>query len=184
MAWIDLESTGLDPELDPVLELGLILTDWDLNPIVGYSEVVEMTTHGAERIRGNEVVREMHRKNGLLADSIKNGAPLAQVEEEVIQLIREKTTAEPGEVLLAGSGVSHYDQRVIEKQMPKLFRWLAYYTADVGSFRRQAQIYAGKYITPYNPSSYGDEKLHRAYADVEAHLEEAQQYRDLFRKTF
>jgi oligoribonuclease len=184
MLWLDLESTGLDPQLDPILEVGLILTDFDLNPIVGYSEVVEMTTQGAERVRANEVVKDMHKKNGLLADSIKKGAPLAQVEEEIIKLIKETTTAEPGEVLLSGSGVSHYDQRTIEAQMPKLHRWLAYYTADVGTFRRQARIYAGKYITPFNPSSYGDEKLHRAYADAEAHLAEATQYRDLFRKVF
>ncbi len=33
LAWIDLETTGLDPDVHDILEIGIIITDRELNEV-------------------------------------------------------------------------------------------------------------------------------------------------------
>lgn len=78
-AWIDVETTGLDPEADIILEYGLIVTDADLNEIVREVQVVKYHPGIVDRYlnRGdrpqaqNEALIRMHTESGLLAD-LKN----------------------------------------------------------------------------------------------------------------
>jgi oligoribonuclease (3'-5' exoribonuclease) len=178
--WIDVEAPGL-PKKDapndysklPPLEVGVIITDMDLQRISGYEEVIKLNaTHVASlKDPDNVGAVEMHKKNGLIKAS--RDAPVqntvAFVEKELITLIKETTTYNKGEFMIAGSGVAAYDRPLLNP-------------FDIGVERRVSKILAGQAVVNYSPKSYGEEKLHRAYADVEAHLDEALQYREWFRK--
>lgn len=185
LAWIDVETDGL-PEGDDfstvnVLEFAMIVTDFDLEPQTGYTEVVKLTKAGADRIRANDVVKDMHMTSGLIKDSAAGTFTLAEVEEQAIETLKTKTSFEKGQFMIAGSGVAAFDFPLIKQKMPELAKWFAYYPFDIGIFRRVSKIMAGRDIINPNTASYGESKAHRALADVQAHMEEAGKYRDWIR---
>jgi oligoribonuclease (3'-5' exoribonuclease) len=186
-AWIDIETDGLPDGHDfstvNMLEFGMIITNIDLTPITGYHEVVKITQAGAERIRANEFVRQMHLTSGLLQESIQGGMTLAQVEQEAIETIQEAGLGED-DLFLAGSGVAMFDFPFIKTHMPRLAKYFKYFPFDIGLTRRQVKIFAGRDLYPAVQESYQDGvKAHRAYADVEAHLKEAQNARSFYAAT-
>ena len=190
--WTDFETTSLPDGNDfsgvHVLEAAVIITDFDLIPISGYKEVVAMTKAAAETLSHNDYVKNMHSKNGLIAASVAaarsgEGKTVHDVEGALLDLIRETTTFDKGEFMIAGSGVAAFDHPLIKYWMPKLNQFLAYYPFDIGVQRRTAKILAGNrdLVNP-TPKSYQDGvKEHRAWEDVQAHIEEAKRWRDFYR---
>lgn len=192
LIWVDLETTGLPTEHDEcidfsdvhVLEFAMIVTDRALNieAVGGYTEVIKMTRPAADALRANEYVKKMHTDNGLIKDSLAATMSLDDVDLEVDQILKTGTTFDKREFAIAGSGVAMFDFPLIKAKMPRLASWLTYYPYDFGIERRITRDLAGRdLINPVHSASYGDTKAHRAMADVEAHLREAQAYRDFFR---
>jgi oligoribonuclease len=64
LVWIDVETTGLDPDYDQLLEVAMVITDSELEPIAGFDSVV----HWTEFLGVNETVFKMHTDNGLFED--------------------------------------------------------------------------------------------------------------------
>lgn len=187
LAWFDAETTGLPTGNDfsavEVLEVALLVTDFDLNKLDGFTEVLPMTAKAADALRGNEYVRTMHVKSGLVAACIDQAKAnpqitLASVEEELSAMLAER--GKPGEYMIAGSGVGAFDHPLIKDKMPELARYFAYFSFDVGVLRRASKILAGRDVI--NPTTYGSTKVHRAWQDVESHLAEAHAFRDYFRR--
>jgi oligoribonuclease len=185
LAWIDIETTGLDLVQDQILEIALVVTDFALNKESGYSEVIKLTQEGLNRLKGGDsVVVKMHQANGLLKESRAAEFTLADVEAELIKILKE-TTLDKGEFMIAGSGVAAYDHPLLKQQMPEFASWLAYYPFDVGVLRRTTKILTGKDIVNPTPGSYQDGvKVHRAMSDVLAHIEEAEKYQERFQAAF
>lgn len=190
LLWCDLETTGLEvvtgSKEDQILEGAFLTTDFDLRKYAGFSEVVKLKKSGLERIRGNEYVLDMHKRNGLLKETAKadSNMTVRALEEQAIELIKTSTTAEKKEVRLAGSGIAHFDAEIIRELMPELWSWLDYSLVDIGIFRRMSKMFAKRDIVNPTDASYGDKKLHRAWEDVLGHIEEANKYKELFRETF
>lgn len=76
IAWVDVETTGLDPEVDLLLEYGLIVTDGQLNELVREVQPVWYDTGVIDAAldrpdRAPEInagLRHMHTESGLLDD--------------------------------------------------------------------------------------------------------------------
>lgn len=191
LAWVDAETTGIPTEHDEVidysgvhvLEFALIVTDLDLNPLAGYHEVVKMTTAAADALKQNEYVRNMHMKNNLIRDAIKSpdAITLEQLDQELIKTI-EQAPYDPGEFAIAGSGVARFDHPLVKAKLPLFARKLHYAEFDTGYVRRASIILAGEPVINDLPASYRDDvKTHRAWDDVQAHIEEAKRFRKFFR---
>ena len=191
--WLDVESTTLPTEHDEIidftgvhiLEVGVILTDVGLNIITefgggGYQAVTKLTMAAADSLRANEITREMHKENGLIVDCSRATQTLADIDTELDEWLTETGVAK-GMWAIAGSGVAAFDHPLVKAKMPKVASWLAYYPYDWGIFRRCIASAAGQYVVNPQLASYGDAKVHRAFNDVEAHLREAQSYRDWVR---
>ena len=189
LLWCDLETDRLIPrmkdqilDLRPlnIMEVGFIITDMDLRPIVGYREVVKMNKAIHDGLKANPDVLEMHRASGLIEASLKATATIEEIEAEVVKMIEEQTAISPGELQIAGSGVARFDQTILEAKMPQVFRYLHYAPADVGVMRRFAKMLAREDVVNI-PRSYKEGvKQHRAYEDTQAHLEEAQRFQQFF----
>jgi oligoribonuclease (3'-5' exoribonuclease) len=162
--WLDLEtSDSSDDSL--VLEIGMALTG--PGPKFESIESFLVVIDPEQELKMTESVTEMHHKNGLLADIPVIGVPATIAEERMKLWIDRMFGISKAHVVLAGSGVGHFDRKFIRRDWPWLDRRLAYYTYDVGVLRRFCRmvgIEAGidQSLTP-----------HRALDDVYQHIREA-----------
>jgi oligoribonuclease len=67
MVWIDVETTGLNPEDSLLLEVGVRVTDLDLNEVARFSQVVGHSRSVLDQARSEcgDFVLEMHSASGL-----------------------------------------------------------------------------------------------------------------------
>lgn len=112
--WLDLETTGLDPDKCSVIEFACVLTDSDLNEKFEYHAYLKSMIEDWD-----EEAREMHRNSGLLevrSDlDLKDCKTSVYISEYVCQELERFN--EP--VWLAGVG-PHFDRRFLRRSFPKL----------------------------------------------------------------
>lgn len=174
----DLETTGSE-EADSIIEIGCVLTTPTLTEIGEFSSVVHAPDAALGRLYRNDFVRQMHTANGLLdlATRVEPGQHSRLVAHQVTRWLKS-AGAEKGKVVLAGSGVGHFDRKFIDREMPQLSTWLRYWCIDVGVIRRAHEAWTGQPLA----DQPNDRKPHRALDDARLHLEEARLWRALFVK--
>lgn len=184
LAWVDLETTGTDEHSDPILEIGLIVTEAErpFDVLGEYEAVVDPDPARFPAWRTSMVpfVQEMHTKNGLLADISGGRAKSIRKAEAEATMVLANIGREH-QFMLAGSGVGHFDRRFLHAQMPAFEGWLQYPNLDVGVLRR-AFMFAGRGDLDAFGRTFEskDDKPHRGLADVADHLNEWRAYADLF----
>lgn len=174
LAWIDLETTGTYERRDYIIEVGLAITDRELNITDEQSWVVPLPELNDLKLM-DDVVVDMHLKSGLIRDLIKsseNYTVIQQVDDKVSQILL--TLGGGRHIPLAGSGVSHFDRRFIDVHMPLTAKRLSFWSYDVGVIRRFLKL-AGY------PIADSGNLTHRALEDVKDHIEEARGYLRLFK---
>ena len=178
LLWIDLETTGSDVTKDCIIEIGAILTTTDLKVLDEYQTLVRPTAEGFGRLMLNAYVREMHEKNGLTAALLDPNAPDKPSPHEAAKDLlawAEEQGAARGKMVLAGSGVGHFDRRFIDRYLGELSKALRYWCIDIGVIRRAHEMWVGP-----RPSDANDGKTHRALDDIRCHVEEARAFAELW----
>ncbi len=174
--WLDLETAGLEP---PILEVGAAMVEnrFPFPDVEHYSAVVRPDVPGW-REKMVPFVVEMHTKTGLL-DAVPQGRPLVEVEDELLAML-DRYVDPTAQVVLAGSGVSHFDHEIIKSEMPRLAKRLRYATLDVGVIRRAFEFVGRKAVTEVYGQTFTspapEAQQHRALADVLDHLNEWRHY--------
>jgi len=168
LVWIDCEMTGLDLEVDELVEIAVIVTDFELNPLdAGFQIVIKPDDSALENM--NDFVTKMHETSGLLAE-IPLGVSLAEAEFEALEYI-QRFVAE-GKAPLAGNTIGT-DRMFLAKYMPRLDRWLHYCSVDVSSVKELSRRwYPRAYFNA--PAKDGG---HRALADIRESIRELAYYR-------
>ncbi len=169
LVWIDCEMTGLDLEVDELVEIAVVITDFDLNVLdPGLSIVIKPDVSALDNM--GEFVREMHTASGLI-DEIPNGVSLAEAEYEVLEYVLKfapGTRTAP----LAGNTIGT-DRSFIAKYMPRLDSHLHYRNVDVSSIKELARRWFPR-IYFNAPAKNGG---HRALADILESIRELDYYR-------
>jgi oligoribonuclease len=161
--WVDLEMTGLDENTDRILELAVVITDLDLNPV---EELHRVVFQPPEVVAGmNDWCKKTHGESGLTA-LIPTGKPLEEVEKEVIALIA-RHFPQGERVVLVGNSVGN-DKRFVDRYMPEMAKRLHYRLIDVSSFK---EIFRDKYGI-----SYAKKNAHRAVDDIHESIAELKHY--------
>ncbi|MBM3716194.1 MAG: oligoribonuclease [Actinobacteria bacterium] len=169
LVWIDCEMTGLDLAVDELVEIAIVVTDFELNVLDPGFEIVIKPDDSALANMG-EFVTEMHRSSGLL-DEIPHGVSLADAEFQALEYIQRFAPLE-GKAPLAGNTIGT-DRMFLAKYMPRIDRWLHYRSIDVSSIKELSRRwYTRAYI--HAPAKNGG---HRALADIRESIRELAYYR-------
>ncbi|WP_022881034.1 oligoribonuclease [Gryllotalpicola ginsengisoli] len=169
LVWIDCEMTGLDPEKDELVEIAVVITDFDLKPVDEGIDIVIKASD--EAIAGmGEFVVGMHTTSGLI-DEIPHGKSLAEAEYEVMEYVLARVPEE-GRAPLAGNTIGT-DRMFIAKYMPRLDQHLHYRSIDVSSIKELARRWFPR-VYFQAPEKAGG---HRALADILESVRELDYYR-------
>ncbi len=169
LVWVDAEMTGLDPTVDELVEVAVIVTDSMLHPLAeGIDILIKPSDEALEQM--SDFVREMHTKSGLL-DQIKDGVSLEEAERQVLEYI-QSVVPQPGIAPLAGNSIGQ-DQRFLRQYMPNVTDHLHYRIIDVSTIKELAKRwYPRVYVCA--PTKNGG---HRALADIQDSIVELEYYR-------
>ena len=169
LVWIDCEMTGLDPDRDELVEIAVVITDSELNPVDAGIDIVIKPSDEALAGMG-EFVRNMHTTSGLITE-IPNGKSLAEAEYEVMEYVLSHVPDE-GKAPLAGNTIGT-DRMFITKYMPRLDAHLHYRSIDVSSIKELSRRWFPR-VYFQAPEKAGG---HRALADILESIRELDYYR-------
>ncbi|MCS5718659.1 oligoribonuclease [Herbiconiux sp. CPCC 205763] len=169
LVWIDCEMTGLDLEVDELVEVAVVITDFDLALVdPGFSIVIKPDDSALANM--NDFVTKMHETSGL-SEEIPNGVSLADAEYQVLEYIL-KFVPTPQQAPLAGNTIGT-DRSFISKFMPRVDGHLHYRSIDVSSIKELARRWFPRVY--FNaPEKAGG---HRALADILESIRELEYYR-------
>lgn len=175
LVWVDLETTGVDEQWDGIMEMAAIVTDLELQELGRTESAIQITPFQYERLASNAFVFQMHENSGLEALCATSPWDIERMDIETAEWLSH--FAMPGEFMLAGSGVGHFDRRFIRRWMPMVEQYLQYPVLDVGVLRRALRMWGD-----FDPG-INEGKEHRAMSDIELHLAEGRAYRSLMRQS-
>ena len=169
LVWIDCEMTGLDLARDELVEVAVVITDYDLVAIDPGFEIVIKPGQAALDGMG-DFVREMHRTSGLL-ERLDDGVSLEEAEAAVLAYIAAYVP-NPGTAPLAGNTIGT-DRAFLARYMPAVDSHLHYRSVDVSSIKELAKRWYPRVFFSA-PSKHGG---HRALADIRESIRELEYYR-------
>ncbi|XP_068645760.1 oligoribonuclease-like [Aristolochia californica] len=132
LVWIDLEMTGLDVEVDRILEIACIVTDGKLLKVV---EGPDLVIHQSKECLDNmgEWCQNHHAASGLTKRVLQSTVTEKEAEKEVMEFVKKyiDTDHKP---LLAGNSV-YVDLQFLKKYMPDLADLFSHVVVDVSSVK-------------------------------------------------
>jgi len=170
LVWIDCEMTGLDPSVDVLVEVAVVITDSELTILDDGLDLVIKTS--PDKLAGmEEVVREMHSTSGLL-DAL--GDATLTVEEAETQLLDyiKRWVPDRRKSPLCGNSIAT-DRTFITRYMPRLDDHLHYRMIDVSSIKELSRRWYPKAYFNAPVKTGG----HRALADIIDSINELRYYR-------
>jgi oligoribonuclease len=173
--WLDLEMTGLDVTRHVIVEIAVLVTDAELEPLdEGLDVVVHQPPEALAEM--DDTVRAMHTRSGLLAAIEASTVSLAEAGAEALAHVR-RHVPEPGVAPLCGNSIG-VDRRFLDRQLPDLDAYLHYRSVDVSSLKELCRR--------WYPAAFkhrpGKREVHRALEDVRESIRELAYYREAMLK--
>ena len=170
LVWIDCEMTGLDLAVDELVEIAVVITDFELRPLdPGFQIVIK--PNDAALANMNEFVTNMHRTSGLI-EEIPGGVSLAEAEQQTLEYIKRFVPLER-KAPLAGNTIGT-DRMFLAKYMPQIDQYLHYRNVDVSSVKELSRRWYPRVFFQAPEKNGG----HRALADILESIRELQYYRE------
>lgn len=183
----DMETSGLNHQVDVILEVGVKVfsSSWTL---IGTTQHLVVSPGWRPLLSRNSYVWDMHMKSGLTEDLayLENSGQAEaytpkKIEYAVLQFLSDTMGLKSGENPITGSSVE-FDRRFLREYMPLLEAWFHHRTIDVSTVkelckRRNPDLYAAM-----KRQSWADEsnKKHRVLDDIDFTVEELKFYEDNF----
>jgi len=169
LLWLDMEMTGLDVEREVPIEIGAIVTGWELEPLASYHSVIRQPQSYLDQM--DDWNKKHHGQSGLLA-LIPNGQDMNIVEDQLLAFCDQHMGQEP--LVLAGNSIFQ-DRLFISKYFKRLAQRLHYRMLDVTSWKIALQAKQG--------AKFNKANTHRATEDIIESINEFKFYLSFLRET-
>jgi oligoribonuclease len=169
LIWLDLEMTGLNPEVDRIIEIATIVTDSDLNII---AEGPQFAIHQADSLldQMDEWNTRQHHGSGLVQRVKESVINEEQAQAATINFLQQHVAE--GKSPLCGNSVWQ-DRRFLARYMPMLEQYFHYRLIDVSTIKELALRWAPKIY-----GGFQKESQHLAIHDVRDSIAELRYYRE------
>jgi len=171
LVWLDCEMTGLDPEVERIIEIAVVVTGPSLEPRI---EGPVLVIHQSDELLGKMDAwnKGTHGRSGLI-DKVKASVLTEeQAQEQIIAFLARYVPK--GKVPLCGNSIGQ-DRRFLARYMPRLEAFFHYRNVDVSTLKELAKRWK-----PEAYSSFKKAQKHTALADVHESIEELAHYRTNF----
>ena len=169
LVWLDCEMTGLDPEVERLIEIAVVVTGPHLSPRI---EGPVLVIHQSDAVLDamDAWNKGTHGRSGLIDKVKASTVTEAQAESELIAFISQYVPK--GKSPMCGNTIGQ-DRRFLVKYMPKLEDFLHYRNLDVSTLKELAKRWR-----PEAYASFKKKQLHTALADVHESIDELEHYRE------
>ncbi|HTP98822.1 MAG TPA: oligoribonuclease [Casimicrobiaceae bacterium] len=171
LIWIDMEMTGLSPERDRILEVALVVTDFNL-VTVATAPVWVVNQEDAVLAAMDSWNQGTHGKSGLIDKVKASTLDEAQVEAQALAFLAPHVAAKTSP--MCGNSICQ-DRRFLARWMPKLEDFFHYRNLDVSTLKELVRRWK-----PDLMKGIPKEGKHEALADVLESIEELTYYREHF----
>ena len=170
LVWVDMEMTGLIPEVHRVIEIASIVTDSNLNVLAeGPVIAIHQAPEALEAM--DEWNTRTHTNSGLVARVASSVITEQMATEETLAFLREWVSE--GKSPMCGNSICQ-DRRFMARHMPELEKFFHYRNLDVSTLKILMQRWRPD--LPEAPK----QGAHQALADIRESIEELRHYRTHF----
>ena len=171
LVWLDCEMTGLDPEVERIIEIAVIVTGPNLECRTE-GPVLVIHQSDAQLDQMDAWNKGTHGKSGLI-DKVKASTMTeADAEEQLIAFLKQYVPANGSP--MCGNSIGQ-DRRFLVKYMPKLEAFFHYRNLDVSTLKELSKRWR-----PEVYASFKKQQRHTALADVHESIDELEHYRQHF----
>ena len=168
LIWIDMEMTGLQPEVNRVIEVAAIITDKELN-ILHEGPVVAV--HQSDEVLSgmDDWNTETHTRSGLVKRVRESTIDETECERIFIETFRRFVPE--GKSPMCGNTIGQ-DRRFMARWLPNLERYFHYRYVDVSTLKELARRWAPEHVKSFPKST-----RHQALSDIQESIDELRHYR-------
>lgn len=169
LIWIDLEMTGLDPEVHKIIEIATIVTDSELN-ILAEGPVLAISQPEAELSKMDEWCTTTHTESGLVARVRESQISEDDAVEQTLEFLANWVPK--GKSPICGNSIGQ-DRRFLVKYMPKLEDYFHYRYLDVSTLKELTRRW-----NPEILDGFSKQGSHLALDDIRESIAELRYYRE------
>ncbi|QJC29035.1 oligoribonuclease [Enterobacteriaceae endosymbiont of Plateumaris rustica] len=171
LIWLDLEMTGLNPNLNRIIEIAIIITDNNLN-ILTEGPVIAIHQSKKELDNMDKWNLKTHKKTGLINRVNKSIFNEKKTEKYILNFL--KLWIYPQKSPMCGNSICQ-DRRFIYNYMPNLEKYFHYRNIDVSTIKELIKIWKKNDFIKFKKNN-----KHSAIQDIYQSLEELKFYRKHF----
>jgi oligoribonuclease len=168
LVWIDMEMTGLDPDINKIIEIAAIVTDAELNIL---AEGPVFAIHQSDEVLDGMDAwnKGTHGRSGLIDRVRASTVTEDEAAAKMIEFLRQYVPA--GKSPMCGNSICQ-DRRFMARHMPTLESFFHYRNLDVSTLKELCRRWKPELI-----AGFKKHQLHTALADIRESVEELRYYR-------
>jgi oligoribonuclease len=173
LIWVDIEMSGLDPEIEKVLEVAIVVTDTQLNTV---AEGPVIVVHQPDTVLDamDAWNKSTHAKSGLIERVKASRMDEAEADNALVEFLKLHVPA--GVSPLCGNSV-HQDRRFMVKYLRGFEAYFHYRNLDVSTLKELMRRWK-----PELAAGMTKHGRHEALADIYESIDELKYYREHFLK--